>query len=309
MTLAPILLFVYNRPWHTEQTLNALMNNKLAENSTLFIYSDGPPEDSNKENINNISKVREIIKLKKWCKEVNVIERKHNFNIYKSITQGVADAVNKYGKVIVLEDDIVTSTGFLQFMNDSLTLYESDDRVMSVSGYFYPINKKFPDTFFIRGGTSAWGWGTWARAWKHYEPNANTLISRFKNKTEIRAFNYDNNYSYYNMLKSEVELPPSKWNWDIRWYASVYLSNGLGLYPGKSLVNNIGFDNTGIHCGNTKQFLNKKLVSNLIISKQSIRENLITRERISKYFKSLSKENIFHKTLRRAKKIYEKIFL
>src|SRR5476651_1758025 len=120
MQLAPIVLFVYNRPWHVEQTLNALAANELAAESELYIYADGPKDNADAITLENIQKTREIIRKKKWCNEVYIIERSKNLGLQASIIEGVTTVVNNYGKVIVLEDDIITSPYFLQYMNDAL---------------------------------------------------------------------------------------------------------------------------------------------------------------------------------------------
>ena len=147
--LAPIVLFVYNRPWHTEQTLNALMQNELADQSVLYIYADGPKENATEEQLKKIEEVRHVIRTKKWCKEVHIIESEKNKGLADSIINGVTEIVNKYGKVIVLEDDIVTSKGFLKYMNEALELYKEEDKVYHISGYMFPVKGNCLKPFFI----------------------------------------------------------------------------------------------------------------------------------------------------------------
>src|SRR5476651_318519 len=135
MQLAPIVLFVYNRPHHTEQALNALKLNGLASESTLYIFADGPKKGAPAETLADIKKTREVIRGKKWCKDVFIIEAEANKGLAASIINGVTDVVNKHEKVIVLEDDIITSKYFLQYMNDALSVYEDEQKVISVGAF------------------------------------------------------------------------------------------------------------------------------------------------------------------------------
>ncbi len=153
MLLAPITLFVYNRLSHTKQTINALKKNKLAEQSELIIFSDSFKNSDDKKKVNQ---VREYIRSIKGFKGVEIIERPDNFGLANSIIDGVTRVVNQYGKVIVLEDDLVTSSFFLEYMNNALLCYEDDPQVISIHGYNYPISD-LPEIFFIKGA-DCWGW-------------------------------------------------------------------------------------------------------------------------------------------------------
>jgi GT2 family glycosyltransferase len=187
---APVVLFVYNRPEHTRKTLAALAANKLSERTELFIYADGSRPGATKADLIKIEETRSVIREKRWCDKVNIIERNGNFGLAANIINGVTTIVNKYGRVIVLEDDIVTSPEFLVYMNNALELYKNDDSVMHVAGYSFPWidpAKVGSDTFFYRV-PSCWGWATWARAWKHYNDNAPYLFVSLCEKNLLSSF-------------------------------------------------------------------------------------------------------------------------
>ncbi len=250
--LSPICLFVYNRPIHTLKALECLANNNLSNDSILYVFCDGPKSDSSDLNTQNINAVRNIVKSKNWCKKVYIYESDNNKGLASSIIEGVTFVVNKYGKIIVLEDDILVGDGFLKYMNDALNQYENEFKVMQISGYSYPINHldKSNKAFFL-GITSTWGWGTWKRVWDDVNFNLGRkeveLIS--KNKKYIKSFNFYNTYNYLKLLKLQVEKKNVS-SWGILFYWNVFIRSGLVLYPDYSLVNNIGWDNTGRH--NTK---------------------------------------------------------
>jgi len=176
MTQAPIALFVYNRPWHTQKTIEALKKNELADSSELIIFSDGPRNEQAKD---KVLEVRNFIKTIIGFKNVKIIEREKNFGLANSIIAGVTEIINEYGKIIVLEDDLVTSPFFLMYMNNALNVYENDDMVASIHAYVYPIKDSLPETFFIRG-VDCQGWGTWKRGWKIFEPDGQKLLSEIK---------------------------------------------------------------------------------------------------------------------------------
>lgn len=248
MTLAPIVLFVYNRPWHTEQTLNALMQNELADQSVLYIYADGPKPNATPEQLQKISEVREVIKSKRWCKEVHIIESEKNKGLADSIVDGVTEIVNQYGRIIVLEDDIVTSSGFLKYMNDALTFYSTNEKVMHISGYMYPlIMKSEEDTLFLNVVTP-WGWATWASRWKYFDNDAKILLQNVISKPGFSEdkFNVGYGREFTKQLMANVEGTLK--TWAVKWHSCIYLKSGYCLHPSKSLTKNIGMDNSGENC-------------------------------------------------------------
>ena len=241
--LAPIALFVYNRPRHTERTIKFLQQNDLAAESRLFIFCDGPRTASDEE---NVQEVRSLVAKVDGFKAVKVIERKQNAGLANSVIAGVTQLINDYGQVIVFEDDLVTSPHTLTYFNDALNRYRNKEKVMHIGAYMYPLKSgDLPQTFFYRAATS-WGWATWERAWKNFEPNIDTLMRQF-DKKKIAAFSIEHKMNFWKQMQ---EFKKGKNNsWAIRWYASVFLKGGLTLNPSQSLVNNIGHDGTGVHSG------------------------------------------------------------
>ncbi|HTK18914.1 MAG TPA: glycosyltransferase [Mucilaginibacter sp.] len=247
MSLAPIVLFVYNRPRHTEQTLNALAENYLADQSTLFIYADGPKNDASAEALKEIKETREVIRQKKWCKEIFIIESSTNKGLANSVIAGVTEIVNRYEKIIVLEDDLVCHRSFLTYMNRYLDIYSVCESVISIHGFMYPTNKKINSPFFIKGA-DCWGWATWKRGWDLFEPDGQKLMDNLVQKGLTREFNFNDSYHFSGLLQSQIEGKID--SWAIRWYAAAFLQNKLTLYPPLSLIQNIGFDGSGTHKDN-----------------------------------------------------------
>lgn len=244
---APIALFVYKRPRHTLQTLEALMANYGAEQSHLYIFSDGPRHGAAAETLEDISAVRSVIRHKQWCRSVTMIESDSNKGLSRSIISGTTELVETFGKVIVIEDDLVTSPYFLSYMNDALDRYAESEKVMQISGYQFPIRITGACDALFLPLTTSWGWAVWQRSWKYFDPEAKGYKMLLSDATRKERFNLDGAYDYAQMLTMQMQGKVD--SWAIRWYLSVFLRDGLVLYPQKSLVANIGFDNSGENCG------------------------------------------------------------
>lgn len=240
---SPIALFAFNRPEHLKITLYALSQNPEFYLSPLYIFCDGP-----RSIVDNpeIDKVRII--ANQWAHpDKNVIESNINLGLATSVIQGVTQIISKFGRIIVLEDDLIVDNCFLNFLNKALIQYEHASKVMQVSGYMFPIPIfSHRQTPLLLPNISSWGWATWSRAWKNFDPVSNGWELLLSNKVMRREFDVGGSYAYSDMLFRQVmgEID----SWAIRWNWSVYRCSGLVLYPPVSLVKNIGFDGSGTHC-------------------------------------------------------------
>lgn len=283
--LSPIALFVYNRPYHTLKTLESLNNNHLSDQSSLYIFSDGPKINATEEDLNKIKETREIIRRQKWCKEVFIEEIADNKGLADSIVNGVTKVINDHGEVIVLEDDLVTSPYFLDYMNDALSFYKNEEKVMHISGYMFPVKAKLPPTFFYNTA-SCWGWATWKRAWDYFEPDARLLKEKIEETGLVKKFNIEGTYGFMNQLERNVNGTAK--TWAVKWYASIFLNNGLSLHPYPSLVNNIGHDGTGVHYLKSDKYNWPKLADKIEVKKIELKESLEARKAIKKFNKNNS---------------------
>ena len=214
MNLAPIVLFVYNRPWHTRQTVEALRKNDLAIESNLIIYSDGPKNELVEQSVNE---VRHYIKSIHGFKSIEIIERDQNLGLANSIISGVTEVINKFKKVIVLEDDLISSTQFLLFINQALAQYKDENKILSVSGYSYPIN--IPINYKYDGYCSyrsmSWSWGTWQNRWQKADWEVKDFNDFVDNKERQKTFNRGGD-DLSDLLISQVERGINSWSiiWD-----------------------------------------------------------------------------------------------
>lgn len=244
--LAPICLFTYARPEHTRLTIEALLRNAGAEKHDLIVFSDAPRTLEKK---NAVEEVRAYLSTINGFHSVTIHERPHNYGLAKSIIDGVTRVLAEHERIIVLEDDMVTSPHFLAYMDEALELFADDDRVISIHGYVYPLKQPCVEAFFLPGA-DCWGWATWRRGWANFNSDGAQLLQELKQRKLERAFDYEGSYPYTQML--EAQIAGTNDSWAIRWYASAFLLGKLTLYPGRSLVHNIGNDATGTHCTHSK---------------------------------------------------------
>jgi hypothetical protein len=239
--LAPIAIFLYKRPEHARRTLSYLQKNYLAEESRLFIFCDAAKTPADEA---SVKAVRHIAESVTGFKSVKIISRNQNLGLANSIISGVTQLVNEYGKVIVFEDDLLSSPYSLRFFNDALNYYANQEQVMHIGAYMFDLkDKSLPETFFFRAAFS-WGWATWARAWNNFEPDVDKLMAQF-DAEKINRFSVEGSMNFWRQMK---DFKAGKNNsWAIRWYASVFLKNGLTLNPRNSLIHNIGHDGSGTH--------------------------------------------------------------
>lgn len=277
--VAPIALFAYRRPDHLRRTVEALRQNILADQSPVYVFCDAARSEAERD---DVERVRAYAYSIEGFRSVEVIAAAENRGLADSIISGVTEVLAKHGRVIVVEDDLVTSPHFLTYMNDGLQLYADEPRVASIHGYVYPVAGDLPNTFFMRGA-DCWGWATWSRAWSAFEPDGTLLLDRLTQKGLTRAFDMDGSFQYTNMLRDQIAGRNN--SWAIRWHAATFVRDMLTLYPGHTLVENIGFDSSGTHCGVSDVFAGAVSDQPIQIAAQPISESQIGRAAFIEYFR------------------------
>ena len=295
MSYAPILLFVYNRPEHTRRCIESLLKNSLASESNLFIYADGAKDSTQQEAVNE---VRNYIRSIQGFKQITLMERSENWGLARNIINGVTTQVNRYGKVIVLEDDLVVAPYFLQFMNEALEVYKDEPKVGHIQACDFTQDNTLPDTFLIKW-TGSWGWATWDRAWKHFNPNGNELLQELEERKLTHVFDFNGKYGFTRMLRRQIEGKNN--SWAIRWNASLFLKDILSLNVGRSLVQNEGFDGSGTNCGGGGLYASHLYLQPLFITPISpIEENKEARQAFIRYYARTN--SFWAKAIRRIKR-------
>ena len=284
--LAPIILFVYARPDHTKKMIESLKDNKLADKSEVWIFSDNAKRDNA---IERVEKVREYIhKIEKsnYFKKVHIVEAKENKGLAKSVIEGVSEIIKKAKKAIVVEDDLILSNNFIEYMNDALNFYENDNRIWSISGYNVPINipKTYKEDVYLGYRGCSWGWATWENRWKMVDWNVSDY-DIFKRSFKRRRLLNRGGDDMAQML--DMQMNGKIDSWAIRWCYEQSKRNMYTIYPVKSLVYNEGLDGTGTHSGITSDF--SVIISN---EKRNMKKDIEVNKEISRNFKSKYKIGI-----------------
>lgn len=246
MKLAPIVLFVYNRPEHTRIALQSLSECQYADQSDLYIFADQAKTEKAKE---KVEQVRRIIKEDIWKRkfaEVNITEASQNKGLANSVISGVTQVINKYGRVIVVEDDNRVAPDFLDYMNRGLEYYEHDDRIGEIGGYCAPISipDDYPYDVFAMGRGSSYAWASWKDRWDQIDWEVKDYKQFKNNPKNRRAFN-EYGEDLFQMLEGQMEGNID--SWAIRSAYSKFKNGLLCIMPVKTRVENQGFDGTGVH--------------------------------------------------------------
>ena len=241
---APIVIFTYNRLDTLELVIKSLQKNILADKTDLFIFSDYARKEKDIESVN---RVRSFLHSVDGFRSVTIIERKENYGLAKNIIEGVTEIIDKYEKVIVLEDDLITSRNFLCYMNQALDFYENDERIFAISGYTgnLPSLEKLEDEGYLSYRPSSWGWATWKREWIKNDWKVKDFDAFIQNKNAIKTFNRGG-IDMTRMLKHCIE--GKNHSWAIRWSYTMYKLDKYCFYPKISKIQNVGFGEEATNC-------------------------------------------------------------
>ncbi len=301
MKPAPIVIMAYKRVDYLRQTLEAIEKNSLANQSDLIVYSDGPKYPENSTDVANIKLLRELVLSKQWCKNVKLVISDTNKGLNNAFFDGITEVMNTYGKAIVLEEDILVSPNFLEFMNDALNMYENEKNVFHISGCLFKIKTTdLPPSFFL-SVANTWGWATWKDRWDKLIRDPAEIMDEIIKKNAYNRLTLDNaEPDYWHQLKANVDGKMD--TWDIKWFASIVVNNGLILYSNSNMVENIGFDGSGTHFKNGSMGLDTKInLRKIKLVKQNVEENKTAKKELIRFFKN-NKAGIFQR-------IREKLFL
>jgi hypothetical protein len=278
-----ISVFAFNRSDHLKKTLDALLENDSCRQFPIHIHIDGPRNDSDLKNIESVSLVAENFKLRN--PNAQVFKKETNFGLKKSIFEGVSKGFEVCEQQIILEDDIVTSPHFLDYICSALEFYQSNQSVYCISGYTVPHKVPLSSTFFLKGA-DCWGWATWKDRWSGLELNPQGYLDQIVSSGLAHEFDFESTYPYTKML--EDAACGKNQSWAISWYAYAFLQNGHCLYPGTSLIQNIGNDSSGTHAMNTDYFDTPiDLEFNSFTFSKNVESSELAREQFRRFFKYL----------------------
>lgn len=297
---APVAVFAYNRPQHTARALEALARCHRLDECSFHFYLDGPKTPENSSAVADTLHV-----LESWQPTFNahLVVRSINLGLASSIVGGVSALLANYGRVIVLEDDLIVEPDFLHYMIECLDRYSAEPAVMQVAALTLQPPSDCPSDIFLLPVTSTWGWGTWARAWTHFSWTPADLEKQQSDPAWQNRFNINGTFAGNEMLADRLAGKNSSWG--ILWWYAVSRLNGLVAYPRQSLVRNTGFDGSGTHCGTSNLYDQTTFPHQLARMPSSlsfpteIRYQEAHLNALEKYFKSLATPPVEPKPRRR----------
>ena len=302
MTLAPVVIFAYNRLTHLQRCIKSLHDNLEFLDSPVFIFLDGPKDEVDKTKQISIKIYLESLNLNSRSK---LIYRNKNYGLSNSVIIGLNEIFQDFDRVIIVEDDLEVSPYFLKFMNEALNYYQQLGDVGSIHGFSYELRVNMNANYFLRGG-DCWGWGTWKDRWYLFEKDAGKLIPIFRNNPKLKKeFDLGGSYPFFKMLERQsLGLVDS---WAIRWHASLFIANKLTLYPYKSLVKNLGFDGSGTHLsGNFKS--NPELsIDPIVLDDIPVKESKLASRYLGEYLRVHYRIGFRYSYLRVIRKIFHLI--
>lgn len=267
--LAPILVSVYDRRWHLEQCIEALKRNDLAKDSILYVVSDGSAKP---EHDAAVAEVREFINQITGFMEVRPILREKNLGMLGSIVGALELVLGMHGRSICMEDDIVCSRSYLEYMNNCLNAYADDRRIFAVSAYSFPdfqIPKCYPHQVYLWSRFCPWGYAIWSDRWESVNLDVSVYSSLISDKAAVKRF--------YKITPDSGLIEDDRLGrvhaGDMRLCVHMFLSDLYVVYPVKSLTRNIGLDGSGVHCGKSRKFQNQTVCEDALCPCKGLQPN------------------------------------
>lgn len=265
-------LFVYNRPSHLKRVLISLENFKL---DNIVVFIDGP---KNKRDL--IIQENIIFMLKTSKIRFEIIRRKKNLGLSKSILSGIDYLSKNYESFIIIEDDCVPYKNFFNFFNYCFNHYKNDENINSICSFqFKEIKDKDNDILKLLKFEHfiPWGWGTWSYKWEKFKKH---------------NLSYSNYPSFMKRFNSKIyRSKKSRDIWSLNYILYQYTESLFSLFPNHSLVKNIGFDGTGVNSKFSSSFISQEAIikkvnlkNEIFDKKLIIKQKNILKNRIELFF-------------------------
>ena len=251
--IAPVAIFTYNRPDHTKKALNALNDTELASQTDLYIFCDYWKKETSKLRVGEVRNCVDAFAINSNFRNVTINKANENRGLATSIIDGVTTIIGHYGKIIALEDDLIVSKHFLQYMNLALEYYQNKDNIWAISGYTFPMKalEIYRHDVYMSGRACSWGWATWKDRWtvvdwnvKGYHQFKHDWIQRYK----FSKWGTDLPTMLDNQMYANIN------SWAIRWCYEAFKRNMLTVYPSISYITNAGNDGSGVHLSDTTKY-------------------------------------------------------
>lgn len=278
--MSPVVIFAFNRPDHLERCLESLRNNKESEHTVFWVFVDGP---RNSDDLLKKEMIKKLLNKYEKMMKLKVKYSESNLGLEKSVINGLNEIFLLSERAIIMEDDLVASTFFLEYCNAGLNRYQFDNRVASIHGFSYKFKRPEEQPYFLKGA-DCWGWATWRDRWEYFEEDSAKLINQLLGKRLKKKFDLDGAFPYFKMLirQSRGEVN----SWAIRWHASMFLADKLTLYPDRTLINNNGMDGSGTNAGKSKSLNSPLAITSINLSGVQVKESSKARRKLKVFLRN-----------------------
>ncbi len=284
---APIVIFTYKKYFSLKKLIQSIKKNKTYKYHKLYIFSDAPKI---RTEITKVKRVRNYLNKIKGFKKKKITFRKKNFGLALNITSGISEVLKKEKFAIFLEDDLVVSRNFLNYMNLNLSKYQNNRKVWHISGFNFNIKINSKETQFFTRVANCWGWATWSNRWKNFKKNPNEIINKWSKK-KIKKFNFDGTYNFFSQIQRNEDRTLN--SWAIFWYSTIFNKQGLCINPIKSMTKNIGMGESATNTKKIEKILNSSVnnIDHKIVFPKIVKENQKIFKLLKKSFNSVNNQN------------------
>lgn len=239
----PLLILAYNRPEKLLGLIDALRETRP---SPIMVVVDGPkPGDA--RDAQRVQAVRDAVSSIDWGAEVRTRFRPVNVGLRASVTDAVSWAVDEYGQVAVIEEDVVPGPDFLPYVEAMLERFRDDERIAHISGY-----NVVPAAELSQGAVGSRlsvypesiAWATWDRAWALYDDDL--AWARRRPFDQLRRIT-GRRSAAARWLQNFADANAGRIStWAYRWISSMWAAGAVCLSPNVNLVRYVGQDD-GTH--------------------------------------------------------------
>lgn len=247
----PIAVFAFNRPDHLRRTLEALSENIGAAGSSVTVFCDGPRSE---RDVAACSQVRRVAEERRGFRSVEVVERDRNLGCAASVIDGVDRMLLMDDRVVVIEDDIHTAPGTLEYFRRALDEYAGTPSVFSIAAWAPPFSvvpSDYPYSAYFFPRFHCWGWATWRNRWSWNDwsvPGYEDYVTNAFLRKAHAAGGEDLAAMLEAQMRREID------SWAVRAEYTRFMRGCVTLYPRQPLALNIGMDGSGRHCGTSTKY-------------------------------------------------------
>jgi hypothetical protein len=244
---APVVMIGYNREWAIKKSLTNLSQCKGVEKRDVFVYIDAPYRIEDARSVSEMIDAAQEFKNK--IPKLRIISRSVNYGVPGNLVEAITEIVNKYGRIIFFEDDVLVSRTFLEYMDEGLEKFESDPKIWSINGYcdhMLYIPWFYSGDVFLSPRVNAWGFGTWKDRWNAVDFSLEEWKKTNKNKSEIKKIEARLGWRFSKCLNDLLEGKDRTWDYQCTYH--MYKNDLFAITPRKSLTKNIGLGVDSVHC-------------------------------------------------------------